>query len=119
VATTLLVAGSTLTFWICAFASTSSYSNVAQSEDKTLQCSQVATSVSSTHKHQCMTAITTNWTESSWAFPESYAANDSWIMRSSNDGQWVDKRAHNSTTKVSFCTIVTRFCHCMIAITMV
>jgi len=26
----------------------------------------------STHKHQCMRAITTMWTESSWAFPESY-----------------------------------------------
>jgi len=30
-----------------------------------------------------------------------------------------DKRAHNSTTKVSFCTIIIRLCHCMIAITMV
>ena len=26
----------------------------------------------STRKHQCTTAITTMWTESSWAFPESY-----------------------------------------------
>jgi len=25
-------------------------------------------------KHQCMTVITTMWTESSWAFPESYTA---------------------------------------------
>jgi len=31
VATALLVAGSTLTFWIPSFASTSSYSNVVQS----------------------------------------------------------------------------------------
>ena len=30
-----------------------------------------------------------------------------------------DKRAYNSTTKVSFCTIIIRLCHCMIAITMV
>jgi len=28
------------------------------------------------------TAITTMWTESSWAFPESYSADDSWIVRS-------------------------------------
>jgi len=26
-------------------------------------------------KHQCMTAIMTVWTESSWAFPESYTTN--------------------------------------------
>jgi len=37
-------------------------------------------------KHQCTTAITTMWTESSWAFPESYTADDSWIMRSSDGG---------------------------------
>jgi len=30
-----------------------------------------------------------------------------------------DKSAHNSTTKVSFCTIIIRFCHWMIAITWV
>ena len=45
------------------------------------------------------------WTETLWAFPESYTADDSWIMRSSNGGQRGDKRAHNSTTKVTFCTI--------------
>jgi len=28
-----------------------------------------------------------------------------------------DKRAYNSTTKVSFCTIIVRLSHCMIAIT--
>ena len=28
----------------------------------------------STCKHQCTTAITTMWAESSWAFPESYTA---------------------------------------------
>jgi len=51
----------------------------------------VATRVSSAHKHQCMTAITTMWTESSWAFPESYTADDIWIMCSSNGDQWEDK----------------------------
>jgi len=42
-------------------------------------------------------------------FPESYTADDSWIVRSSGGGQREDKRAHNSTTKVSFCTIIIRF----------
>ena len=60
----------------------------------------------SARKHQCTTAITTMWTDSSWAFPESYTADDSWIVRSSDGGQRADKRAHNSTTKVSFCTII-------------
>ena len=40
----------------------------------------------STRKHQYMTAITTMWTESSWAFPESYTADESWIVRSSDGG---------------------------------
>jgi len=40
----------------------------------------------SARKHQCTTAITTMWTESSWAFPVSYTADDSWIMRSSDGG---------------------------------
>ena len=53
-------------------------------------------------KNQCMTAITTTWTRSSWAFPESYTADESWIVRSSDGGQRGDKRAHNSTT----CTLV-------------
>ena len=47
-----------------------------------------------------MTAITTVWTEFSWAFPESYIADESWIVHSSDDGQRADKRAHNSTTEV-------------------
>jgi len=34
----------------------------------------VATRVISARKHQCTTAITTVWAESSWAFPESYTA---------------------------------------------
>jgi len=33
-----------------------------------------------------------------------------WIMCSSDGGQPGDKRAHNSTTKVSFCTIIIRLC---------
>ena len=37
-------------------------------------------------KHQCTTAITTMWTESLWAFPKSYTANDSWIVHSSDSG---------------------------------
>ena len=68
-------------------------------KDKVLAC-----------KHQCTKAITTLWTEFLWAFPESYTANDSWIVRSSNGGQWRDKMAqyhdqgeflHNSYTFVS------------------
>ena len=39
-----------------------------------------------------------------------------WIVRSSDGGQRWDKRTHNSTTKVSFCTIIIRLCQCMIAI---
>jgi len=34
--------------------------------------------------HQCTTAIPTIWTESSWAIPESFTANDSWIVHSSD-----------------------------------
>ena len=45
----------------------------------------------STRKHQCTTGITTMWTESSWAFPESYTADESWIVRSSDGGNWETK----------------------------
>jgi len=45
----------------------------------------------SARKHQCTTVITTMWTESLWAFPESYTADDSWIMRSSNGDQRMTK----------------------------
>ena len=55
------------------------------------------------------------WIESSVAFPESYTADESWIVRSSDGGQRGDKRAHNFTIKVSFCTIIIRLCHCMIS----
>ena len=46
------------------------------------------------------------WTESSWAFPKSYTADDSWIVRSSDGGQRGDKRLqgeflHNYYTFVS------------------
>jgi len=40
----------------------------------------------STHKHQYVAAISTMWTESLRAFPESYTADDSWIVRSSDGG---------------------------------
>ena len=70
----------------------------------------------SARKHQCTAAITTMWTESLWAFSESYTADDSWIVHSSNGGQQGDKRAHNSTTKESFCTIIIHLCCCMIEI---
>ena len=73
----------------------------------------------SARKPQYTTAITTMWTESSWTFPESYTADESWNVRSSDGGQRGDKRAHNSTTEVSFCPIIIRLCHCTIAITRV
>ena len=41
------------------------------------------------------------------------------IVRSSDGGQRGEKRAHNSTTKVSFCTIIILLCRRMIAITRV
>ena len=53
----------------------------------------------SARKHQCTTAITTMWTESSWAFPERYTADDSWIVRSSDGGQLGDKRALTPTPR--------------------
>ena len=47
------------------------------------------------------------WTESSWAFPESYTADDSWIVRWSDGGQRGDLRAHNSTEFLhKYCTLV-------------
>jgi len=161
VATALLVAGSTPTFWIPQFPSTSSYSSIVQALGCSHNCRQLTygsfqlTHMSRddhtiryaitrfepwlpkrrqniitvltmlpqgwvlTRKHQYTTAITTMWTESSWAFPESYTVNDSWIVRSSDGGQRGDKRAHNYNTKVSFCKIIIRLCHCMIAITRV
>jgi len=153
VATALLVAGSTLTFWIpwqTLFASTSSYSSVVEIAGCLYNClrltrgsfqlthvmwwhavqliqpwrpkrgQNVITALTTlpqgwvlTRKHQCTTAITTMWTESSWAFPESYTTG------SCARAMAGDKRAHNYTTKVSFCTIIIRLCHCMIAITRV
>ena len=38
------------------------------------------------HKHQCTTVITMMWTESLWAFPESYTGDDSCLVRSSDGG---------------------------------
>ena len=155
-ATALLVAGSTLTFWIPPFASTSSNSSVVKALGCLCNCRRLAygsfqlmhmlrddhavqliepwrprrrqnviTALTrlpqgwvSARKHQCTTAVTTMWTEFSWAFPESYIADDSWIMCSS-DGGHGETKPLNSTTKASFCTIIIRFCHCMIAITRV
>ena len=34
------------------------------------------------------------WTELSWAIPESYTADDSWIVRSSDGRKWGDKNLH-------------------------
>ena len=156
-ATALLVAGSTPTFWIPQFLSTSLYSGIVEALGCSYNCRRLTyglfqlTYISrdghtvqliepwrpkrrqniitalttlplwwvSTRKHQYTTAITTMWTQSSWAFPESYTADESWIVRSSDGGQRGDKRAHNSTIKVSFCTIIIRLCHCTIAITRV
>ena len=57
-------------------------------------------------KHQCTTAITTMWTESSWAFPESYTADDSWIMHSSNGDQRKTKALRTPQLhEASFCTL--------------
>jgi len=157
VATALLVAGSTPTFRIPQFVSTSSYSSIVQAlgclhncrqltygsfqlmhmscDDRAVQLIEpwwpkrrqnINTALTTlpqwwfpTHKHQYTTAITTMWTESSWAFPESYTADESWIVHSSDGGQWGDKRTHNSTIKMSFCTIIISLCHRMIAITRV
>ena len=148
-ATALLVAGSTPTFWIPQFVSTSSYSSVVQALGCLHNCRRlthdsfqlmhmsrdnhavqliepwrpkrrrnIITALTtlpqqwvSTRKHQYTTAITTMWTESSWAFPKSYTANESWIVRLSDGRQRGDKRAHNSITKVSFCTIIIHLCH--------
>ena len=38
----------------------------------------------SARKYHCTTAITTMWTQSLWASLESYTADESWIVRSSN-----------------------------------
>ena len=54
---------------------------------------------------QYMTAITI-WTESLWAFPESYSAGNSQIVYSNNSGQREEKRAQNLTIRVSFCAII-------------
>ena len=122
--TALLVAGSTPTFWIPQFVSTSSYLSVVQAlgcshscrrltyglfqlthmsrDDHAVQVIEpwrpklrqnIITALTmlpqgwlSARKHQHTTAITTMWTESSWAFPESYTADDSSIVRSSDGG---------------------------------
>ena len=94
-------------------------SHGGQNEDIIMALTTLPQGWVSAHKHQCKTVISTMWTESSWAFPKSYTGDDSWIMRSRDGGQRGNKSAHNSTTNVSFCTIIIRLCHCMIAITTV
>ena len=112
--TALLVAGSTLTFWIppfkvlgyscnCRRLTYGSFQLTHMSrDDHVVQLIEpwrpkwrqnIITALTtlpqgwvSTCKHQCTTAITTMWTESSWAFPGSYTADDSWIVRSSDGG---------------------------------
>jgi len=155
VATPLLVAGSTLTFRIPPFASTSSYSSVAKALGYSCNCRRLAygsfqlTHMSrddhavqftepwrprrrqniitaltmlpqgwvSARKHQCTTDhydVDRIFAGLSWELHcrwELDRALERWRTRG-------DKRAHNSTTEVSFCTII-RLCHCMIAITRV
>jgi len=45
-------------------------------------------------------------TESLWAFPESYIADDSQIMRSSDGGQWGDKVHHQGEFLYNYCKFV-------------
>ena len=150
-ATALLVAGSTLTFWISPFASTSSYSSVVKALGCSCNCRRLACdSFQLTHmsrddhavqliepwrprrRQNIITALTTlpqGWVSASVHDRDHYDVDRifvglSWelhyrIVRSSDGRQPGDKRAHNSTTKVSFCTIIIRLCHCMIAITRV
>ena len=66
------------------------------------------------HKHQCTMAITMVLTKFLWGFPVSYAAKNSQIGCSSNDRLWEDKRAQNSTIKVSLCTIIKHLSQCII-----
>jgi len=70
----------------------------------------------SARKHHCTTTTIMMWTESSWTFPESYTADDSWIMCSSN-GNRRKTKAHR--TEVSSCTIIISLSQCTTVITMV
>ena len=161
VATALLVAGSTLTFWIpwqTSFASTSSYSSVIESLGCSYNCTcmwltcglfqlmhvtwwprctfnwsshggpnedNVIAALTtlpqgwvSTCKHQCTTVIIRCGQNLRGPFLRATLPMTvgSCARAMADTG---DKRAHNSTTKVSFYTIIIRFCHCMIAITRV
>jgi len=151
VATALLVAGSTLTFWIPPFTSTSSYSSVVKALGCSCACRRLA------YGSFQLTHTTTLF---NWSSHGGQDDNKTLLQRSQRCHKGVfrhvsisarqqslrcgqnfrgpflklhcrwqldhalerwrtrgDKRAHNSTTKASFCTIV-RFCYC-IAITMV
>jgi len=90
---------------------TGEVSNGGQEENKKLiQRSQLrhSSELSCGTQSQYITALTTVWTETLWAFPERYAADKSWIGNSSNGGQQEEKRARTSTIKVSFYTLYVR-----------
>jgi len=82
VATTLLVAGPTLTLQIpgqTLFASVNLYSSLFKgclynrvSHGRHFIAHNITIRVSSACEDHCMTAITMMWTEPLWAFPESY-----------------------------------------------
>jgi len=65
---------------------------------------------------QFMTVIMAVYSESLWAFLESSTANESWSGCSSNGGPQEDKSTCNSTTKVSFPTIIISLSQCTMAI---
>ena len=154
-ATALLVAGSTLTFWRPQFVCTSSYSSVVQLLGCSHNCRRLTYgSFQLTHMSRDDHAVQINW--SSHGGPnedrtllqrsqrchkgEFRHVSISARQRSLQCGQnlrvpflratlldrtlerWRTtgrQRTHNSTTKVSFCTIIIHLCHCMIAITRV
>jgi len=151
ISTALLIAGSTLPFWIPLFASTSSY---CKCRSKALGCSYNCRqltygSFQLTHmsrdyhtvqliepwlpkrrqniitvlttlpqgwvlgcKHQCLRAITTMWTESLWAFLESYV-HCRWQLDRALKQWWSMGRQKHSELHhwVSFCKIIIRLCH--------
>jgi len=160
VVSALLVAGSSLTFWITwqtPFASTSSYSSVVQrarllgtieQHGHHVTCAlnrtsrKLATYNCSSHggqnKDRTLLQCSQHCHKGEFGHISISARQQSlrcgqnlrgpflratlpmivgWCVRAMTDNGG-DKRAHNYTTRVSFCTII-RLCHCMIAITRV
>ena len=158
-ATTLLVAGPTLTFWIpgqTLFAFTSSYSRVIQSARLKVanfrhvpnnehvtwwpRCSIDQVWASHGGQNEDKTILQRSyhcykgefWHVSTSAWQQSLRCGQnhrgpflratlpmtvgSCARAMADNGK--TKGAHNSTIKVSFCTIIVRLCHCMIATTM-